>query len=132
MRIWRGNPLFIHRIGTAYAMIDGGSAELWKLIEEETILRIHEQEPRVMAITIIFYKQTAHGKPEIYEALEKAFLDRFHEFNTHEKVLMFSGFGKVEQESSLIWEYMESEVDQLLEFSDMNTVVMMICDCLSV
>lgn len=42
MRIWRGNPLFIHRIGTAYAMIDGGSAELWKLIEEETILRIHE------------------------------------------------------------------------------------------
>jgi len=49
-----------------------------------------------MAMTIIFYKQTPHGKAEIYDAIEKAFLARYHEFNIHEKVLMFCGFGKVE------------------------------------
>lgn len=42
MRIWRGNLIIKIRIGTAYAMIDGGSVELWKLIEEQTILHIHE------------------------------------------------------------------------------------------
>lgn len=62
------------------------TSDLLKLMEEQTLEKVEQQSPKVVCLAAMTYKQLQNTNPEIYVALERAFLKNVDNCNTFEKI----------------------------------------------